>query len=50
MDVAVPDEQGLTEAGSGGDEGSVAGLAGVAIGEGIDLVGGELGDAVAIGL
>ncbi len=47
--VAVPDEQALAQAGSGGDQGAVADLAGVALGQGEYLVGGELGYAVAVG-
>jgi hypothetical protein len=37
--LAVPDEDAFAEAGAGGDEGAVADLAGVAFGEGVDLVG-----------
>jgi hypothetical protein len=48
--VAVPDQQALAQAGSGGDQGAVADLAGVALAEGVNLVGGELGHAVAVGL
>ena len=48
--AAVPDEHGLAQAGSGGDQGAIADLAGVALAEGVDLIGGELGDAVAVGL
>ena len=48
--AAVPDQQALAQAGSGGDQGAVADLAGVALAEGVDLVGGELGHAVAVGL
>ena len=47
--VAVPDEERFAEAGAGGDEAGVAfgvGRAGV---KGEDLVGGQLGDAVAVG-
>ena len=47
--VAVPDEQGLAEAGAGGDEAAVADGGGVAFVQGEDAVGGELGDAVAVG-
>ena len=47
--LAVPDEEGLAEAGAGGDEAAVADGAGVAGVEGEDFVGGELGDAVAVG-
>src|SRR5208282_5147254 len=39
----------LAEAGSGGDQGAVAHLAGVALAEGVDLAVGELGHAVAVG-
>ena len=48
--LAVPDEERLAEAGAGGDEAVVAGGVGVAGVEGEDLVGRELGDAVAVGL
>jgi hypothetical protein len=48
--AAVPDEQALAEAGSGGDEGAVADLAGVAFSERINLLGRKLGDAVSVGL
>ena len=47
--LAVPDEEGLAEAGAGGDEAAVADGGVVAGMEGEDLVGGELGDAVAVG-
>ena len=47
--LAVPDEEGLAEAGAGGDEAAVADGGFVAGVEGEDLVGGELGDAVAVG-
>ena len=46
---AVPDEEGFAQAGSGGDEAAVAGGFGVALVEGKDLVGVELGNAVAVG-
>ena len=47
--LAVPDEEGLAEAGAGGDEAAMAGCLGVALVEGEDVVGSELGDAVAVG-
>src|SRR5208337_3910440 len=47
--VAVPDQKGLAQAGSGGDQGSIADLAGVALAERVDLLGRELGYAVAVG-
>ena len=47
--LAVPDEEGLAEAGAGGDEAAMAGGGGVAGVEGEDFVGSELGDAVAVG-
>jgi hypothetical protein len=47
--LAVPGQDALAEAGAGGDQGAVADLAGVALARGVDLVGLEFGDAVAIG-
>ena len=48
--AAVPDQKRLAQAGSGGDQGAIADLAGVALAERVNLVGGQLGHAVAVGL
>ncbi len=48
--AAVPDQQGLAQAGSGGDQRAIADLAGVAFAEGENLLGGEFVHAVAVGL
>ena len=47
--TAVPDEEAFAKPGSGGDEGTIADLAGIAFSKGEDLVAGELGYAIAVG-
>ena len=49
VDLAIPDEEGFAEAGAGGDQASMAFGVWIAGVEGEDLVGGEFGDAVAVG-
>ena len=39
VDAAVPDQQAFAQPGSGGDQGAVADLAGVALAQRVDLVG-----------
>ena len=47
--MAVPDQKRLAQAGSRGDQRTIANLAGVALAERVDLVGGQLVNAVAVG-